>query len=239
MRFSSVDAVLFDLGNTLVSYYTSDRFYPILEQSVHSVASVVNDHGRSTDAMAAFELAKTFNRERDDLRVWPLSERLTQIFGDPSNEFPEPMMEEMVGAFLGPIFATGTLDPQAIPMLQRLRETGTKTAIVSNTPWGSPTGPWRRELDRWGLLEFVDDVVFCVDTGWRKPATQPFLEAMSRLEVSPQRTVFVGDDEKWDVEGARRAGIEPVLISNSHVNTSELKVIFSLNELIDTLEKMS
>lgn len=46
------------------------------------------------------------------------------------------------------MLATGKLDPQAISVLQKVRELGLRTAIVSNTPWGSPGEPWRRELDR-------------------------------------------------------------------------------------------
>jgi len=44
-----------------------------------------------------------------------------------------------------------------------------KTAIVSNSPWGSSANAWRHELMRHGLLERVDAAVFCGDVGWRKP----------------------------------------------------------------------
>ena len=57
---------------------------------------------------------------------------------------------------------------------QALRSRGIKTAIVSNTPWGSPADAWRAELTRHGLLDKVDATVFCMDVGWRKPHRAPF-----------------------------------------------------------------
>lgn len=236
MQARPLDAVLFDLGNTLVSYYTSDQFYPILDQCVQSVANVLSNHDRSVDVAAAFETARSFDCERDDLRVWPLSDRLTQVFGNSAIELADSLLIEMVDAFLEPIFNTGSIDPQALPVLRRLREMGYKTAIVSNTPWGSPAEPWRRELGRMGLVEAVDEIVFCVDAGWRKPAPEPFQRALSRLGAAAQRTVFVGDDAKWDMEGAKNAGISPILLSSNHAEPNGVEVISELSDLIAMLE---
>ncbi len=233
------DAVLFDLGNTLVSYYRSDEFEPILRECVASAASVWCGHGLSIDVDAAFEQAKSLNRERTDLRVWPLSERLAQLFPGLSTDPAGILMAEATQAFLGPIFMSGVIDPQAQTVLRRVREMGYRTAIVSNTPWGSPAGPWRRELGRMGLAELVDETVFCVDVGWRKPAPAPFHEALSRLGVAAPRAVFVGDDAQWDVKGAKDAGMEPILLATSHTEAEGVTVISQLGELIDVLENGS
>jgi putative hydrolase of the HAD superfamily len=144
-------------------------------------------------------------------------------------------MNELVGAFLEPIFSTAKVDPQAIGVLEKLRASGLRTAIVSNTPWGSPSAQWRDELDRLGLLNRVDGVVFCIDVGWRKPAPQPFQRALSVLRVAPERTVFVGDDVRWDVLGARRVGIEPILISKDTIYEEGVKTIRELDELMSLI----
>jgi putative hydrolase of the HAD superfamily len=224
------DAVLFDLGNTLVSYYKPDDFYPILKTSVAAIGAVAREHGRPFDVDAAYAHAKTLNRENDDGRVWPLTERLAALIGEQAGTLSEQLVNELIDAFLGPIFSTAKVDPQAIPVLEHLRASGLKTAIVSNTPWGSPSSRWLGELSRLGLLHRVDEVVLCVDVGWRKPAPQPFQRALSLLNVSPERTAFVGDDMRWDVLGARTAGIEPILISPSDVNG--LNTIRELGELV-------
>jgi FMN phosphatase YigB (HAD superfamily) len=66
-------------------------------------------------------------------------------------------------------------------VLRSLRHQGIKTAIVSNTPWGSSANAWRAELARHELLDAVDATVFCMDVGWRKPHRAPFDRALSLL----------------------------------------------------------
>jgi putative hydrolase of the HAD superfamily len=226
------DAVLFDLGNTLVSYYKTADFDPILRASIAAIGTVLGQHGRPIDIEATYAVAKTLNRENVDGRVWPLGERLSTLAGEPTGVLAEPLMNELVDAFLGPIFSTAMVDPDAAALLLRLRADGLKTAIVSNTPWGSPSSRWRVELNRLGLLDCVDEVVFCVDVGWRKPAPQPFERAMSLLRTSPERTAFVGDDVRWDVLGAKSVGIEPILITNASPGEAGLKTIRKLTELL-------
>jgi putative hydrolase of the HAD superfamily len=214
-RSEPVEAVLFDLGNTLVSYYRSNEFAPILRRCVASAALVLDAHvggarGR-TNIEAAYERGLRCNVERPDYRVWPLAERLERVFELDGPD--DPLVERLGAAFLEPIFATAKLDPEAIGTLRSIRRLGLKTAIVSNTPWGSPTAAWRAELARHGLLGEVDAAVFCVDVGWRKPARAPFERALAALGASASRSWFVGDDPIWDVEGARGAGLTPVVLA--------------------------
>jgi len=206
--------VLFDLGNTLVSYYRSQDFAPVLRRCVAAASAVLD--ARAGTARIARDLDVAYRRalecdvERSDHRIWPLGERLRRVF---ELETTEPETLEALGtAFLAPIFATATLDPSAIPILSQIRWLGIKTAIVSNTPWGSASAAWRAELARHGLLAAVDAAVFCMDVGWRKPARQPFEHALAALGARAERSWFVGDDPVWDVEGARAAGLQPVLI---------------------------
>lgn len=91
--------------------------------------------------------------------------------------------ERLTTAFLEPIFATAAMDPDALATLGALRAAGFRTAIVSNTPWGSPAQSWRAELARHNLLAAVDAAVFCVDVGYRKPHRAPFDRALSLLGV--------------------------------------------------------
>jgi putative hydrolase of the HAD superfamily len=209
----TIRAILFDLGNTLVGYYTSGEFPVVLRRCVRECVWALGrteDHARDEDL---FERALRLNREQPDFAVRPLAARLQELFG--GNESIDEASAEALGrAFLKPIFAMARLNPQAIPLLDALRGRGIKTAIVSNTPWGSPAGPWRAELTRHGLLDKVDTTVFCMDVGWRKPHRAPFDRALSLLEVAPADALFVGDDHRWDVVGAQNAGLRPVLLES-------------------------
>ena len=136
-----------------------------------------------------------------------------------------------------PIFELARPCPQAPIVLEALRRRGVKTAIVSNTPWGSPAGEWRTELARHGLLESVDAVVFCVDVGWRKPHRAPFDRALALLEVAPPDAVFVGDDRHWDVVGAQNAGLRPVLLGSA-ASPLALETIRNLEDVIRLVDEV-
>jgi len=160
-----------------------------------------------------FERALLLNQEQSDYAVRPLASRLQELFGT-YESLDEASARALGTAFLKPIFAMARPDPQAVPLLEALRARGIKTAIVSNTPWGSPADAWRSELTRHGLLDKVDATVFCMDVGWRKPHRAPFHRALSLLEVAPADALFVGDDHRWDLVGAQNAGLRPVLLES-------------------------
>lgn len=204
-------AVLFDLGNTLVGYYTASDFSVVLRQCLRECVKTRGWPDTVARDDELFERALMLNREQSDYAVRSLTTRLEELFGA-YEPLDDASIETLVTSFLKPIFATARLDPQALPVLEDLRRLGIKTGIVSNTPWGSPASEWRRELARHGLLDRVDATVFCVDVGWRKPHRAPFDRALSLLDVAPADTLFVGDDRRWDVAGAEGAGLRPVLI---------------------------
>jgi FMN phosphatase YigB (HAD superfamily) len=217
-------AVLFDLGNTLVSYYAAADFEPILRRAVRGCIEAL-EPGMPVDEDEIFQRALTLNVERMDHAVWPLVERLNVLFHQFAAASPQSpgglqqenldaeAKERLIAAFLEPIFATAVIDPNALVTLGALRAAGFRTAIVSNTPWGSPAQLWRAELARHNLLAAVDAAVFCVDVGYRKPHRAPFDRALSLLGARAEGAFFVGDDPRWDVAGAQLAGIRPVLLA--------------------------
>ena len=207
-------AILFDLGNTLVGYYTATEFPLVLRRCLRECARGLGqseDPARDEDL---FERALLLNREQSDYAVRPLAARLQELFG-PYQSLDESSASALGAAFLKPIFATARLNPEAVPVLEVLRSRGIKTAIVSNTPWGSPADMWRAELARHGLLDKVDATVFCMDVGWRKPHRAPFDRALSLLDVAPADALFVGDDHRWDIAGAQNAGLRPVRLESA------------------------
>lgn len=230
----AIRAILFDLGNTLVDYYTTNEFPMVLRRCVQECAALLGRSGDSARDGDLIERALLLNREQPDYAVHPLATRLRALFGahEPLDEASVQVLE---AAFLRPIFATARLDPQAIPVLETLRGLGIKTGVVSNAPWGSPARAWREELTRHGLLDMVDVTVFCMDVGWRKPHRAPFDRALALLEAAPAEALFVGDDHRWDIVGARNAGIGPVLIESElptsppdHLSIQDLGGILSL-----------
>lgn len=230
-----VKAVLFDLGNTLVGYYTSAEFPSVLRKCLRQCARARGWSDDPAREEALFERALQLNSERPDFRVRPLAERLEELF-QPYGSLDGTALEDLSTAFLRPIFDLARPYRETPIVLESLRQRGIKTAIVSNTPWGSPAAAWQMELARHRLLAGVDAVVFCVDVGWRKPHRALFDRALTLLDVSPSDAIFVGDDPRWDVVGAQNAGIRPVLLGSS-ANEPGQATIADLKDIMKLLDE--
>jgi len=223
-------AVLFDLGNTLIRYYRPDEFPRILRECLLSAANALQY--KAADNESLFKKALELNRESDDFAVWLLEDRILKLFPT-CNRTDAIGVRRICRAFMAPIFSCARLDADAHRVLDELRNRGLRTAIVSNTPWGSSAELWREELRRHALLERLDAVTFCVEVGWRKPHPAPFLCTLNKLAIEPPDAVFVGDDLRWDVEGALRVGIRPILVSDNLIEEHKCTKIARLSSLLD------
>lgn len=231
-------AVLFDLGNTLVHYYRRGEFANVLRRCLQGAVGAAALTPANVRADELFERALELNREAADLAVRPLATRMRELLPG-AVDATDAAMDAVCRAFMAPIFACARRDPSAAAVLDALRARGIRIAVVSNTPWGSPGAYWREELDRHELLRRLDAAVFCADVGWRKPHPAPMQRALAELDVVAADAVFVGDDPRWDVEGAHRAGIRPVLISSAGTSASvDCPVIPDLTALLSSAEMM-
>lgn len=97
--------------------------------------------------------------------------------------------------------------PDAAPALEALRAGGRRLALVSN--WDCSLEDW---LEPSGLIELVDMVVTSAGAGAAKPDPAIFGRALALLGAEPCGATHVGDSLDKDVEGARAAGIRPVLV---------------------------
>jgi FMN phosphatase YigB (HAD superfamily) len=209
---------IFDLGNTLVTYFTREQWPGVLEEGIAGVADFLA--GRGFTRLEPEELARRTagQRRTGGDKVLPLRGRLSRIFEvEPSDADLLDLMEE---EFCKPVFGRAQLCADSLEALSELREAGLRTAILSNTPWGSPGRLWRKHLSELGLDQAVDVLAFCDDVGWRKPDRRAFEHVLGRLGLEPSQCLFVGDDPRWDIEGPRRIGMDAVLIDRLGENAS-------------------
>ncbi len=215
-------AVLLDLGNTLVRYYTRADGPEVLAACLAEVAEYLSSRGlHPISARRLLDVFQPEQREEVDHRVRPLWSRISRALEADGYRAPEDSREAVERAFLGPIFARSRPYDDTVPFLRELRDRGYTTAVVSNTPWGAPGALWRTEIARHGLAPYVDHEVFCTDVGWRKPARPIFEHALRLCAALPEEAVFVGDDPRWDVEGPIAAGMEAILVDREGWFTGE------------------
>ncbi len=227
-------AVLFDLGGTLVDYYRRHEFSDVLVEAINGVTDLLDRKGLLVGAQEnIWEKVQGENHESPDHRVRPLEGRLSRIFG-----VDEPkLLTEMCGRFIEPIFSRRRIFGDTLPTLRTIRSRDLRTAIVSNTPWGSPGSLWREEVRLSGLSDWFDAAVFCRDVVWRKPAKPIFEHALKLLQTPPEECLFVGDDPRWDIAGPAVVGIAPVLIDRRGYNRDPcVESIRGLGELTRLLD---
>jgi putative hydrolase of the HAD superfamily len=123
----------------------------------------------------------------------------------------------------------------AIPTLRRLHQLGYTVGLVSNR-----RDPLEDLLAELGLADFF---VFTLAAGqansW-KPDPGIFRQAVKLAGCEPAASVYVGDNYYADVEGARAAGLRPVLIDPHGVFPDPgCPTILTLGELESVLSSLS
>src|SRR3954451_684172 len=98
--------------------------------------------------------------------------------------------------------------PDAPPALRALREAGVRVVVVSN--WDHSL---HERLAETGLAPLVDGAVASAEGGAAKPQRAIFAAALALAGAEPHEAWHVGDTLEADVEGARAAGLRPVLIA--------------------------
>jgi putative hydrolase of the HAD superfamily len=100
--------------------------------------------------------------------------------------------------------------PDAAPALAALRDHGLRLVCVSN--WDCSLGS---VLERCGLGPLLDGAVSSAEAGARKPDPAIFAPALELAGCEPGEALHVGDTAEEDLDGARAAGIEALLIDRA------------------------
>ncbi len=164
------------------------------------------------------------DRKRKD--VWiEFTRRLferTGVQGNPDPEVHAGSIETIFGPNHFRLF------PEVIPVLEELKRRGLAVGIVSN---------WHRGLNhfcaQYGILEFPDVVITSTDAGCEKPHPTIFGKAATRLGVSAGKVAHVGDSPEDDVEGARNAGMQAILLDRHDRVLSVGRKVRDLEEMLE------
>jgi 2-haloalkanoic acid dehalogenase type II len=97
--------------------------------------------------------------------------------------------------------------PETESVLGILKRRDFKLGVVSNA-----TDLVRKVFDNLGLTKYFDFLVISDEVGVRKPSPKIFHIAMEMAGTSPGRSLFVGDKLATDVAGAKRVGMNAVLV---------------------------
>jgi len=122
--------------------------------------------------------------------------------------------------------------PEATEVLTKLKEMNFVLGVVSN----HDTKLLYRELEKAGLLKFLDVIVSSEEAKAYKPSPKPFLLALRKAKLTGNQVMYVGDRHKIDIAGAKSAGMTTVLIReepNPNMAPAPDHVVANLREVYE------
>ncbi len=232
------DAILFDMGYTLVYFYPSiwalelrayqEAGVQVEADGLRAARQTLFDEYLKDAATATFEPTE----ERD--RATQLEyERLTlALLGIHDEAVLRTVRARKEALYQAP--GAIRLYPEVKTVLQMLQEQAYRLGIVSNWSWNL--------IDYCKLVSIAEDfevIMASAYAGCNKPHPGIFRLTLERLGVPPKRALHVGDSYQADVLGARAAGLEAVLIDHdgqADDDEWDCPVISDLTELLALLD---
>lgn len=217
MPVGSIRAITFDVGGTLIEPYPSvgHVYTAAAQQHGFSVPfEQLNERFRS-----AWIGKRKFQHTRED---W--AKLVEATFGDlvPAGATAQ-FFDDLYERFASP--AAWRVYDDVRPTLKTLKAGGMRLGIISN--WDERLRPLLKEL---GLDQFFETIVISCEAAACKPAAAVFQTSARQLGLAPKSILHVGDNMREDVEGAKAAGLNALLLDRSA--ESSVGVIDSLAELL-------
>jgi putative hydrolase of the HAD superfamily len=207
-----IRAVGFDFMGTLVHVRLDNKKYvwgmyrKLVELGIGcSYRDLVEAHDRAAQRYRKIRVDTC--REIDN-RFW-VADALKELGYDVKPE--DQLTVEAVDAYFDPFIASLRVAPRAFSVLSRIGK-HLCVGLISNFSYSKAI---REALRKLHLQRLLDVVVISDEVGWRKPHRKIFQMFLDELKLEPDEAIYVGDDLKYDVEGAKAVGMKTVLVSGS------------------------
>ena len=211
-----VDAILFDLFNTLVLIENDDAYYLPSLRKLHDFLVKNDVRIPFEDFFNAYlkvrdklyeDSAESLEEPHFNIRVC----RTLQKFGYKLAD-SHPIVTGATQAFSGEFVKYVQLDKDAIYVLRKLHGKY-KLGLISNL---SISESALEILDKFGLSRFFDVVLISGAINKRKPSHEIFERALKALDVKAEKAVFVGDTPQLDIEGPKSVGLKAILVQREN-----------------------
>lgn len=213
-----IKAVAFDFVGTLIKIEEREELaltkaYEVLRSFGLEAGFQDFKEEYSKAASKYLELRKRTSKEVNN-RVW-LKEALMKLgFKEAGNE---DILGKAVGAYFQPYIESAKAPKEVYEALSKLKGRY-ELGLISN--FTDPPTVYKILKEK-KLLEFFKEIVISGEVGWRKPHPAIFAKFLSSLSLNPWESAFVGDDPRYDVKGAKDAGMVAILVAGGEARLSQ------------------
>ena len=205
----SVKAIAFDLFNTLITIHPDamERAHQGMVSALHEQEIPVDTGSfmhAYVEAATRFLLdAKKDGRETHN-RFWIAAAIESQ--GYPISP-EDTRIAQAVESYFSAFYPHCRLVPGTKEILEQLAG---RYRLGLLTNFTHPPAALRI-ITLMGLHPFFQTVLISGELGYRKPHSYVFSRLVDQLGIPAEQVLFVGDDPEADVQGARNAGLQPLL----------------------------
>ena len=195
---------VFDLYGTLIDIWTDESRPELWE----GVASLLGDGEECAEAVRAEYMAlcrEAKMGEWHEINLLSVFETMLARRGVSTSVAPDLAYEfrRMSMVYIRPFRGVKT-------MLRELRRVG-KVYLLSNAQSCFTI----EELKECGLYDLFDDIIISSDVGRKKPYGEIFDIAFERFGITPENSIYVGNDMRDDILGASSKGMRTLYIETA------------------------
>lgn len=141
-------------------------------------------------------------------------------------QFEPEIIDRGLHAVMHPALADSQPIEGAVAAVRALHEQGVKLGVISSAVY-HPFLEW--SLDKFGIGSAFEVIVTSASCGFYKSRTEIYEVALSALGVNPSGAVHVGDSHRFDVETARKYGMQTIWLDegNDATDTHQASVVVS------------
>jgi len=227
-----IKAVIFDFGQTLAD--SADGFRTAEKQAQDNLFANLGLTNREDFLTIYRRLRKEFHGRSDFSRnsLW------REVFYYYCLAPETGRLEKWETEYWETVKARTTIFPETEEVLASL-SARFEVALITNTQGQKTTGTHRISLFP-ELEKFFRVIIIAGENDIPpKPDATPFRLCLEKLDITAGQALYVGDDYRIDIRGARDSGLHPVWLKHSSVRRNwpavqtSVPVITSLKQLLD------
>lgn len=226
-------AIMFDMGDTLIQYLSFEpiKANKMLLKYANNPNNVTAEHIQEL----ALELTEELYGKRDihniEINMRSFQRLLYEMCG---------ISFDMSELELESLFNRNAFGRKAMPgvnkFLSYLDESRIRTGIISNSSFSKDA--LQQELIDCGINHNFEFIISSMGYCIRKPDKRLFQIGLKKLDLKPEEVWYIGNSFKYDMVGARNAGIQGVWLNNEEEKSSSNIDIIEFNCYYKLLEDL-